>query len=185
MAAAKRDWEASADVTKTKKKKLETLQDELLAIGAGPPKTPLFDQDKPKPPAEDWRGIPIKELADVKPKTRKALAKIEINNVGALVDFQVKHGTFWLKEMKGVGLEGGTELDTAMIKIWQDNPQAGEAVELEMICTGPKQKALRAIADAKGPVLGKAMNTRLKPTWRLVAVSDKIKTLKTLNEVEG
>jgi len=122
VAKAKRVWTDAAEIAKDLKKSYEYRQDELLEIGVGPPKTPLFDQAKT--PAEDWRKITIDSIG-LKPGIVKALTeKNKIATVGALVDFQAKHTTFWLKEIKGVGVEGGTEIDKAMEQVWIDNPQA-------------------------------------------------------------
>jgi len=178
-------WTDAQDVQKAKKKLYDASVEKLIVHGAGPPEMPLFE-DKPKPPAEDWRAIPLSSIG-IKAKTVNALAEKNggIATVGSLVDFQAKHGTFWVKNLKGVGVQAGTEIDNALEKVWKANPQAGDEAELDIICTARRIKALTAITGAKAPVLQKALKSGLTPAWREMAVSDKIESLKTLQKVEG
>ena len=184
-------WKASQKETAALKKITDASAAELIGY-ASDINLPLFDQgqdraDESEPVVEDWRECEVDYL-EVPEKVRGALIKNEIQTVGDLVDFQAKHGTFWLKEMKGVGAAGGTQIDDALMKFWEAHPEACDRKEIDFntIVNAKKTEALVAIQecdDAK--LLADAEAAGLKGDWRRSAVAKRRDELATLNETEG
>ena len=184
-------WKASQKETAALKKITDASAAELIGY-ASDINLPLFDQpqdraDESEPVVEDWRECEVDYL-EVPEKVRGALIKNEIQTIGDLVDFQAKHGMFWLKKIKGVGAAGGTQIDDALMRFWEAHPGACDRKEIDFntIVNGKKPEALVAIQecdDAK--LLADAAAAGLKGDWRRAAVAKRIDELKTLNETEG
>jgi hypothetical protein len=77
-----------------------------------------------------WESVRLDSLQPaIKPAKLKALAECNvapcsngIHTIGDVQEFQAKHTTFWVKDVKGLGPAGGEQVENALAEYWREHP---------------------------------------------------------------
>lgn len=163
---AQAEYDEAAEEAKTRKKRLESKQDELsklIGSHADPAPMPLFDKPAVTAGApsqavasattddESWKPIPIREaLLDLKPSLYGKLEDAQLWTMGEFQAFRKERdGTRWLTDIKGVGKAAVTQIEDAEMAFW-DRWQARATAPAEQPATelSPEQAKVASEANA-------------------------------------
>ena len=85
---------------------------------------PLIQQEeKARATRKDaWRAVRVEQLGLAKPLTKK-LVDARLETLGLLSDLMQDKGTWWFKEIPGVGEGGAEKVSDAMADFWKSHPE--------------------------------------------------------------
>jgi len=69
-----------------------------------------------------WRAVRVEQLGLAKPLTKK-LVDARLETLGLLSDLMQDKGTWWFKEIPGVGEGGAEKVSDAMADFWKSHPE--------------------------------------------------------------